>query len=450
MRKQHLPLFLGIVILILFLTAALFPTAFTAYGQKETFGPWLIPSAEHLLGTNALGYDIFTELVYGTRQTLLVGVSSSTLTLLLGSVIGTLAAGKGLLGGLSNGIINVFVLLPKLVTMIVLATFLGSSSRNLILLIAAFSWVGTARNVRAKVIHLNAQPFIENCVIQGYSRRHIILRHILPNLYDVLLSRFLLGVNSCIMMESTLSFLGFGDLYYPTWGTMINFAYKRGAFLRQAYAYLLSPGVCIMLLSLSFYLISLYFEHRQAAIQENRRSYDAKGTGISVAKMRCVSWPRLRRSCGRLPRRPVCVGTVRERPDVSGRGDGVHCRDRRLRRGCHSGATVLYRRKGQSAFQSTGKECFLLLSAFGRKVLPPCFAPDTGETKEERLAWLMDGDFHEMFDVKDAPAPVPEAARIFKTVTCSLCGERFAESFAHLQNSEIVCSACYRPYTRGL
>lgn len=118
------------------------------------------------------------------------------------------------------------------------------------------------------MIHLNAQPFIENCVIQGYSHGHIVLHHIIPNLYDVLLSRFLLGVNSCIMMESTLSFLGFGDLYYPTWGTMINFAYKRGAFLRQAYEYLLSPGVCIMLLSLSFYLISLYFEHRQATIQD--------------------------------------------------------------------------------------------------------------------------------------------------------------------------------------
>ena len=155
MRKQHIPLLLGIVVLSLFLTAALFPTVFTAYGQKETFGPWLMPSAEHLLGTNALGYDIFTELVCGTRQTLLVGVSSSILTLLLGSVIGTLAAGKGFLGGLSNGVINIFVLLPKLVTMIVLATFLGSSSRNLILLIAAFSWVGTARTVRAKVIHLN-------------------------------------------------------------------------------------------------------------------------------------------------------------------------------------------------------------------------------------------------------------------------------------------------------
>ena len=310
MRKQHIPLLLGIVVLSLFLTAALFPTVFTAYGQKETFGPWLMPSAEHLLGTNALGYDIFTELVYGTRQTLLVGVSSSILTLLLGSVIGTLAAGKGLWSGLSNGVINIFVLLPKLVTMIVLATFLGSSSRNLILLIAAFSWVGTARNVRAKVIHLNAQPFIENCMIQGYSRKHIILRHILPNLYDVLLSRFLLGVNSCIMMESTLSFLGFGDLYHPTWGTMINFAYKRGAFLRQAYG-ISSHRVCASCCSRCHSISSACILNTdRLPFRKNRRSYDAKGTGISVAKMRGVSWPRLRWPCSRLSGGAVCMGAV--------------------------------------------------------------------------------------------------------------------------------------------
>ena len=168
MKKRCVPLALGGILLFFFLAAAVFPAAFTSYGQKEMFAPWLTPSPAHLLGTNALGYDIFTELVYGTRQTLLIGVSSSVLTLVLGSVIGTLAAGKSVVGGVLNGVINIFVLLPKLVTMIVLATFLGSSSRNLILLIAAFSWVGTARNVRAKVIHLNAQPFIENCVIQAY------------------------------------------------------------------------------------------------------------------------------------------------------------------------------------------------------------------------------------------------------------------------------------------
>ena len=72
------------------------------------------------------------------------------------------------------------------------------------------------------------------------------------------------------------------------------------------------------------------------------------------------------------------------------------------------------------------------------------------KSKEERLAWLMDGDYHEMFDVKPVPGPVPEAARIFKSCTCSVCGERFAENFAHLQDGEIVCSDCFRPYSRGL
>lgn len=267
-NKRLIPLILGLVLLSGFLIMALWPQALTDYGRKEMFRPWLDPSPEHLLGTNALGYDVFTELVYGTRETLLIGVSSSVLTLLLGTLIGILAAQKGILSAVFNGLINVFVLIPKLITLIVLASFVGASQGHLIVLICAFSWVGIARNVRAKVISLYAQPFIENCVIQGYSRPHIVARHIIPNLYDVLICRFLLGVNSCIMMESTLSFLGFGDLYYPTWGTMINFAYKRGAFIRQAYGYLLSPGVCIMLLSLSFYLISVFFEGRKERICE--------------------------------------------------------------------------------------------------------------------------------------------------------------------------------------
>lgn len=269
MRGRKLPaLILGVLLLAAFILAALFPGVFTGFGVKEMFPAWLAPSGEHPLGTNSLGYDIATELVYGTRETLFVGVMSSVITLLLGMLIGTASTLRGAAGGLFNGLINVFVLLPRLITLIVLSAFLGASRWNLIALISAFSWVGTARAVRAQVIHLNSQPFVENCLIQGYSRAHIVLRHILPNLYDVLISRFLLGVNSCIMMESTLSFLGFGDLYHPTWGTMINFAYKRGAFLRQAYNYLLTPGICIMLLSLSFYFISLYFESLRETIRE--------------------------------------------------------------------------------------------------------------------------------------------------------------------------------------
>lgn len=266
---RYISLTLGALLLVGFMVMALFPQLFTPYDPKEMFLPWLVPDSLHPLGTNALGYDVFSELIYGARQTLTVGILSSVLTMLLGTLIGTLSTFQGVVGRLFNGLIHIFVLLPKLVSLIVLATFVGASTANLVILIAAFSWVGIARNIRAKVIHLNSMTFIENCIIQGYSRRHIVMYHILPNLSDVLLSRFLLGVNSCIMMESTLSFLGFGDTYHPTWGTMLNFASKRGAFLRQAYGYLLAPGICIMLLSLSFYFIGLYFEDRKNTIREN-------------------------------------------------------------------------------------------------------------------------------------------------------------------------------------
>lgn len=83
MRQRRVPLVLGGILLLIFLIAAAFPTVFSSYGQKEMFAPWLTPSSAHLLGTNALGYDIFTELIYGTRQTLLIGVSSSILMLVL-------------------------------------------------------------------------------------------------------------------------------------------------------------------------------------------------------------------------------------------------------------------------------------------------------------------------------------------------------------------------------
>ena len=166
-KKGLLPLILGLLLLTVFALAAFAPGLFTGYGQKELFTKWLPMSREHLLGTNAMGYDIFTELVYGARQTLLVGVLSSILTLILGAGIGILGSFRGWIGQLFNGLIQIFVLLPKLVTLIVLATFFGSSAVHLIVLIAAFSWVGTARAVRARVLQLHTQPFIESCRILG-------------------------------------------------------------------------------------------------------------------------------------------------------------------------------------------------------------------------------------------------------------------------------------------
>lgn len=122
-KKGLLPLILGLLLLTVFASAAFAPEFFTSYSQKELFTKWLPMSREHLLGTNAMGYDILTELIYGARQTLLVGILSSILTLILGAGIGILGSFRGWIGQLFNGLIQIFVLLSKLVTLIVLATF---------------------------------------------------------------------------------------------------------------------------------------------------------------------------------------------------------------------------------------------------------------------------------------------------------------------------------------
>ena len=264
--RRILPLAAGLTLILFFALVAVSPQLFTSYGRKQMFDAWLPVSGAHPLGTGALGYDIFTELVYGVRDTLVTGTASGLLALVLGLAVGILSAGKGPAAAFFTGLTDIFVLLPRLVILIVLSTFLGRSALNLTILIALFSWVGTARAVKAKVESLKNLPFVENCTIQGYGRAHIAFFHILPNLADITLARFLTGVTGCIMMESSLSFLGLGDLYNPTWGTMINFAYKRGAFVRGAYNYLLTPALCIVLVSISFYLISLFFEQKQQAI----------------------------------------------------------------------------------------------------------------------------------------------------------------------------------------
>lgn len=269
MKKKYLPfLIIGISILTFFLVMAFFPSIFTAYDRKQSFDPWLSSNKEHLLGTNYLGYDIFTELVYGAKETILVGVLSSVLATSIGTIIGILAAKKGLIGFIFNGLINIFVLLPKLITLIVIASFIGHSTFNLIILISIFSSINIAKSIRSKVIQIQSSPYIEICKMYGYSKFHIALYHYLPNLKDIILTNFLLCITSCIMMESTLSFLGLGNIYYPTWGVMINLAKERGALIRKAYTYLLSPCICIMLLSLSFYFIYLYINNKNNIIQE--------------------------------------------------------------------------------------------------------------------------------------------------------------------------------------
>lgn len=256
----------GAALLVVFLLAAAAPSVFTDYSPTQAFQAWQSPSAEHILGTNDMGYDIFTELVYATRQTLLVGIASAAAALVVGTLTGLAASAGGIVGAAANGLINLFMMLPKLPVIIVLTAFLGGGETETVLVIAAFGWVTTARAVRAKAVHLSAMPFAEALTAAGYSPARITFRHILPNVGEVALTRYVSTVASSIMTEATLSFLGLGSVTSPTWGTMINFAYRRGAFVLGAYGWLLAPGAALMLLVLAFWCIWYFAESRSQEV----------------------------------------------------------------------------------------------------------------------------------------------------------------------------------------
>lgn len=267
----YISLFLGLGIMLVFTLFAIMPQVIVPYDPKYSFDSYLPCSGKHLLGTNNLGYDIFSELVYATRSTLIVGVFAAVISLIIGTLVGLIAGSlSGIGSDAANGVINFFLLIPMLPVAIVLAAYMGGGILNVILVISLLAWCGTARAVRAKVLTVKSSPYIESCRVLGYGRAKITFRHILPNVLDVALSRFVPSVASCILLEATLSFLGlgFGTL---SWGTIINYAYKFGGLSRGAYNWLLAPGVCIMLSELAFYLINYYLEFRLNAVKSGTK-----------------------------------------------------------------------------------------------------------------------------------------------------------------------------------
>lgn len=260
---------LGIAILCVFIIFALFPQQIAPYAPTQSFDKLLGCDGDHILGTNNIGFDIFSQLVYATRSTLLIGLASALICLVVGITVGMLAGYlSGIAGEAVNGIISFFLLIPMLPMAIVLSAYIGGGHLSIILAISMLCWCSTARAVRAKTMEVRASSFIKSLKSLGYSELRIMFRHILPNILDVAFARFIPSIASCIMLEATLSFLGMGDLTQITWGVMINYAYSYGGLSLGLYNWLLPPGIAIALIQASFYMISHYFDFRRQIVRE--------------------------------------------------------------------------------------------------------------------------------------------------------------------------------------
>lgn len=271
---HNLSFILALLVLSVFLLWAVFPSVFAPCDPKEMFKPWDISSAAHIFGTNDMGYDIFSELIQATAVTLFTGIAAALIALIVGTGIGILA---GYLTGWKaefvNGLIEVFLLIPMLPMTIVLAAFLGPGTGNIILTIALLGWCSTAKAVRAKTRQLKHSAFVESLQGLGLSKNRIMWKHILPNLTDVVLAKYIMSVAGCMLLEASVSFMGLGDPTRVTWGGMINFAYKRGGLARGAVNWFLPPGICIILCVLAFYYINNYIKDRMNRVTVSEQSY---------------------------------------------------------------------------------------------------------------------------------------------------------------------------------
>ena len=259
---------IGLVVLALFVGMALFASviadpedlrAITA--DAKDYPRWAPPSEFAPLGTDSLGRPIWDQLVYGSQVSLLVGIAATLIAIVIGTVVGVAA---GYFGGWTDAALSRltewFLVIPFLPLAIVLAAVLGPSVRNIVFVIGITSWPVTARLIRAQVLTIKQRLYVERSRALGGSSRHIMGRHVLPNVMPLVIANATLTVPVAILSETALAFLGLGDPTRVSWGSMLEDSFSAGALGREAWWWYLPPGLCVIGVVLAFTLVGRALE----------------------------------------------------------------------------------------------------------------------------------------------------------------------------------------------
>jgi peptide/nickel transport system permease protein len=217
------------------------------------------PSTAHLLGTDELGRDILSRVIYGTRTSLLIGAGAAVVAGLIGAPVG-LAAGyfRGRIDMVVVPIIDLFIALPGLVLALIITVMVGPSLLNLVLVLGFVMWPTTARLVRGQTLATREQAFIEAAQAAGGSPSWIIRRHVWPNIMRVVAAQFAVTVSFAIITSASLSFLGLGiPPPTPDWGSMVRSGFD---FIAINPSMSLAPAAAIALTVLGFYLLGTLVE----------------------------------------------------------------------------------------------------------------------------------------------------------------------------------------------
>lgn len=261
--RQSAPGRAGMVILVAFAAIAVFAPALAPYDPADRVGPpFAPPSPQHLLGTNDIGQDILSELLFGARISLGVALLVSMIAIAVAMLLGLVA---GYFGGwvssLTMRFVDVVMVLPFLPLMLLVAALFGPGVWTQVLVIGLLLWARPARVLRAAALSVRTAGHIEAATWMGGTWPYIIRRHVLPRIAPIIVAEFVRAANIAILLEAALAFLGLGDPIAKSWGTMLHYAHARAAFLTGAWVnWVLPAGVCIALVVLGFALVGLALE----------------------------------------------------------------------------------------------------------------------------------------------------------------------------------------------
>jgi peptide/nickel transport system permease protein len=253
----------GAILLLIFVIMAVFPGQIAHDNpQAFAFGRSLGPSAHHLLGTTATGQDLFAQLIWGARETLLIALVSGVASTLLSMIMGIAAA---YLGGIwdhaLNLITDILLVIPTLPLLIVIIAYYphgGLLPLIVVLVITGYSY--GARQLRAEALSLRRRDFLEAARVRGERRLYIIFVEIIPPMTSLIMAVFLGTAVYNVIAAATLQFIGFGDPSSVSWGTMLYWAQNGEALQTGQYLWAIAPGACIALLGGAFALLNFAFD----------------------------------------------------------------------------------------------------------------------------------------------------------------------------------------------
>lgn len=254
---------LGIFLLSTLTLSALFAPLVAPFDPKLPVGvPFDRPSATHLLGTNDIGQDILSEMIWGTRVSLTVGVLAAFVATVLGATVGIVSGYfRGLTDTVLMRFVDVVLSLPFLPLMILLAAFLGPNMFTIILVVGLVVWARPSRIIRSQVLSLASREYITAARGLGAGHLRILTRHLVPGVGALMVVEFVQAAAGAILIESSLSFLGLGDPIQKSWGSILYYAQARSAFLSGAWVWwVIPPGAAITATVMGFALIAFSLE----------------------------------------------------------------------------------------------------------------------------------------------------------------------------------------------